>query len=259
MKQDQVQELELGARLAQIVEVASGVILPLWRSGVTVDVKSDDSPVTEADRRAEVLILAALAESFPDIPVIAEEASAANGVPLTIARRFFLVDPLDGTKAFVRGEAHFTVNIGLIEDGVPVAGAVACPPTGEVWFTGPGGAFKRQFGETAGAPIHVRPRGETVVALSSHTLKPEQSDVLKAQYGFTERRAMDSSIKLCVIAEGGADLYPRHGTTMEWDIAAGHAVLAAAGGGLTTPEGEPFLYGKSEAGFKNGWFVARGG
>ncbi len=250
----------VGARLALIVEAASGVILPLWRTGLNVDTKSDDSPVTEADRRGEVLILERLKAEFPDIPVIAEEASSASGVPLSIGRRFFLVDPLDGTKAFVRGEAHFTVNIGLIEDGLPVAGAVAAPASGEVWFTAPAGALKRQIGETGGRPIGVRPRDDTdVLALTSHTLKPEQYEKLQAQYGITRRQPMDSSVKLCVIAEGGADIYPRHGTTMEWDIAAGHAVLAAAGGRLTTVEGAPFLYGKADEGFKNGWFVARGG
>jgi len=259
MTQDQDSHPPIGARLAAIVEAASAVILPLWRSGVTVDLKSDSSPVTEADRRGEALILQRLAEEFPDVPVIAEEAAAADGVPLSIGRRFFLVDPLDGTKAFVRGDAHFTVNIGLIEDGRPVEGAVAAPATGQVWFTTPEGAVKRGFGESEARPIHVRPRGEQVLALSSHTLKPEHAQTLRERYGYTDQQGMDSSIKLCVIAEGGADLYPRHGTTMEWDIAAGHAVLAAAGGSLTTPEGEAFVYGKAADGFKNGWFVARGG
>jgi 3'(2'), 5'-bisphosphate nucleotidase len=250
----------LGARLAQIVEEASGIILPLWRSGLSVDTKTDDSPVTEADRRGEALILERLHAAFPDIPVIAEEASAASGVPLSIASRFFLVDPLDGTKAFVRGEAHFTVNIGLIEGGVPVAGAVAAPAEGVVWFTTPQGAAKRPVGATGGEAIRVRPRNDAdVLALTSHTLKDEQYAKLQADYGITRRQPMDSSVKLCVIAEGGADIYPRHGTTMEWDIAAGHAVLAGAGGSLTTIEGQPFVYGKASDGFKNGWFVARGG
>jgi 3'(2'), 5'-bisphosphate nucleotidase len=253
-------QAEIGGQLAEIVEAAAAVILPLWRSGVTVETKTDQSPVTEADRRGEALILARLAAAFPDTPVIAEEAVSADGAPPTIARRFFLVDPLDGTKAFVRGEAHFTVNIGLIEDGVPVAGAVCAPATGEVWFTAAGGALKRQIGESGGAPVHVRRADPAdLLALSSYTLKPEQLAALEAQYGFKRRQPMDSSVKFCIIAEGGADLYPRHGTTMEWDIAAGHAVLAAAGGRVTTPEGEPFVYGKADQGFKNGWFVARGG
>jgi 3'(2'), 5'-bisphosphate nucleotidase len=253
-------EAGTGARLAEIVEAASALILPLWRTGVTVETKSDESPVTEADQRGEALILEALSRAFPGVPVVAEETVSASGAPTSIGQRFFLVDPLDGTKAFVRGEAHFTVNIGLVVDGAPVAGAVAAPATGEVWFTAEGGALKRQVGEAGGRMIHVRPRDPAhVLALTSHTLKPDQLEALQARYGFTDRQSMDSSIKLCVIAEGGADLYPRHGTTMEWDIAAGHAVLAAAGGRLTSPDDEPFVYGKVAEGFKNGWFIARGG
>jgi 3'(2'), 5'-bisphosphate nucleotidase len=250
----------VGARLAEIVEAASALILPLWRTEVAVETKSDESPVTEADQRGEALIVEALMRAFPGVPIVAEEGVSASGAPTAIAERFFLVDPLDGTKAFVRGDTHFTVNIGLVEGGVPVAGAVAAPATGEVWFTADGGALKRRAGEGGGAPVHVRPRDPAhVVALTSHTLKPEQEANLRARYGFTERVSMDSSIKFCLIAEGGADLYPRHGPTMEWDVAAAHAVLVAAGGRVTTPDGEPFLYGKVGEGFRNGWFVAYGG
>ena len=249
-----------GAQLALIAEEAAGVILPMWRSGLTVDTKVDDSPVTEADRRGEALIMTRLTEAFPDVPVVAEEACARDGPPSSIGRRFFLVDALDGTRAFVRGEAPFTVNIGLIEDGVPVAGAVVAPATGQVWYTAPGGALKRQIGEADGRRIHVRPRGDAeVLALISHTLKPEQLEKLKIEYGITRGQPLDSSITLCVIAEGGADIYPRHGPSMEWDIAAGHAVLRAAGGSLAATDGTPFVYGKANEGFKNGWFVARGG
>jgi 3'(2'), 5'-bisphosphate nucleotidase len=250
---------DVGRELAEICEAAAQLILPLWRSGLAVIRKADESPVTEADHRAEALILEALRARFPDVPIISEEDAARFGTPDAIGPRFFLVDPLDGTKAFVRGDPHFTVNIGLIEDHRPVAGAVACPPTGEVWFTSGGGALKRTEGGAAQA-VHVRPwpKGEGLV-LISHTMKEETIQALAAQYGFDRREAMDSSIKLCRIAEGAADIYPRHGTTMEWDIAAGHAVLVAAGGRLTTPEGQPFLYGKASEGFKNGWFVARGG
>jgi 3'(2'), 5'-bisphosphate nucleotidase len=250
---------DIGAELATICDAAAELILPLWRSGLAVTHKADESPVTEADQRAEALILEALKARFPDIPIISEEDAAEFGTPDAIGPRFFLVDPLDGTKAFVRGDPHFTVNIGLIQDGRPVAGAVACPPTGEVWHTAGAGAMKRVRGGAV-SPVHVRPwpPGEALV-LISHTMKEETVQALAAQYGFDRREAMDSSIKLCRIAEGAADIYPRHGPTMEWDIAAGHAVLAAAGGGVTTPEGQPFLYGKADQGFKNGWFVARGG
>jgi 3'(2'), 5'-bisphosphate nucleotidase len=249
---------DVGSELAEICEAAARLILPLWRSGLTVIRKADESPVTEADHRAEALILEALRARFPDVPIISEEDAAQFGTPDEIGPRFFLVDPLDGTKAFVRGDPHFTVNIGLIQDGKPVAGAVAAPPTGEVWFTSGGGACKRIDGGAA-HPVHARPwpAGEAV-ALISHTMKEETLRELAAQYGFDRREPMDSSIKLCRIAEGAADIYPRHGPTMEWDIAAGHAVLIAAGGRLTTPEGEPFVYGKAQDGFRNGWFVARG-
>jgi 3'(2'), 5'-bisphosphate nucleotidase len=249
---------DVGARLADICEEAARLILPLWRSGLTVITKADESPVTEADRRAETLILGRLAAEFPDVPIISEEDASEFGVPEAIGPRFFLVDPLDGTKAFVRGDPNFTVNIGLIENGRPVAGAVAAPPTGEVWFTAQGGAVKRIAGEGE-APVHARswPTGEAL-ALISHTMKEDHLRELVERYGFDRREPMDSSIKLCRIAEGAADIYPLNGPTMEWDIAAGHAVLEAAGGRLTTPEGEPFTYGKADAGFRNGWFVARG-
>ena len=250
---------DVGPELAEICEAAARLILPLWRSGLTVTRKADESPVTEADHRAEALILEELRRRFPDIPVISEEDAARFGTPDAIGPRFFLVDPLDGTKAFVRGDPHFTVNIGLVDHGRPVAGAVAAPPTGEVWFTAGGRAMKRSDG-AAPRPVHVRPSpaGEALM-LISFTMKEEMLNELKARYGFDRTEAMDSSIKLCRIAEGAADIYARHGPTMEWDIAAGHAVLEAAGGTLTTPEGAPFGYGKAQEGFRNGWFVARGG
>ncbi|HEY8573898.1 3'(2'),5'-bisphosphate nucleotidase CysQ [Phenylobacterium sp.] len=249
---------EVGEALAEICEAAAALILPLWRSGLAVIQKADESPVTEADRRGEALILQRLAERFPDVPVISEEDASEFGTPDAIAPRFFLVDPLDGTKAFVRGDPHFTVNIGLIQDGQPVAGAVCAPPTGETWWTAGGKALKRVNGG-ATQPVRARPwpTGEAL-ALVSHTMKDETAMKLAEQYGFDRREPMDSSIKLCRIAEGAADIYPRHGPTMEWDVAAGHAVLEAAGGRLTTPEGGAFVYGKAQDGFRNGWFVARG-
>ena len=249
---------DIGPELAKICEAAARLILPLWRSGLAVTHKADESPVTEADRQGETLILKALAERFPDIPVVSEEDASEFGAPEEIGPRFFLVDPLDGTKAFVRGDPNFTVNIGLIEHGRPVAGAVCAPPSGEVWYTSGSGVLKRT-GDGAAHAVHVRPwpNGEAI-ALISHTMKPETADKLAEEYGFHLRQPMDSSIKLCRIAEGAADIYPRHGPTMEWDTAAGQAVLEAAGGKFTTPEGEPFLYGKAGEGFRNGWFVARG-
>ena len=253
-------DADLGRVLADIVEAAGREILPLWRSDLQVDRKADESPVTEADRRGEALILAELARRFPDIPVVSEEDASEFGTPDQIGPRFFLVDPLDGTKAFVRGDERWTVNIGLIQDGRPVAGAVSAPAWNKTWFTTSGGARLRSMGGGEGQPVRVRPCPTSgAVALVSHTMNPEQEALLRQRYGYSETLAMDSSAKLCMVAEGTADIYPRHGTTMEWDIAAAHAVLEAAGGTVTTEEGKPFGYGKADQGFKNGWFVARGG
>ncbi len=250
---------DVGPILADVCEQASRLILPLWKSGLTVLSKADDSPVTEADRRGEALIVEALATLFPGVPVISEEDASEFGTPEQIGPRFFLVDPVDGTKAFVRGDPNFTVNIALIENGRPVAGAVTAPATSETWYTVAGMAMKRPEGGK-GQPVQVRPwPQDAAVALISHTMKEEIAQKLADQYGFHLREPMDSSIKFCRIAEGAADIYPRHGPTMEWDIAAGHAVLEAAGGSVLTPEGEPFAYGKAREGFRNGWFVARGG
>jgi 3'(2'), 5'-bisphosphate nucleotidase len=249
---------EIGSRLADIVEEASRLILPLWRSGLAVKTKADESPVTVADQQAERLILARLAESFSDIPVISEEDASEFGAPDRIGPRFFLVDPLDGTKAFVRDDANFTVNIGLIENGRPTVGAVAAPASGETWFTDGLGARKRSFGEATSHPIRTRPAGADPLALISHTMSAEALADLRTRYGFSRTQPMDSSIKLCRIAEGAADIYPRHGPTMEWDIAAGQAILEAAGGSVLTPDGSSLGYGKAAEGFRNGGFVARG-
>jgi 3'(2'), 5'-bisphosphate nucleotidase len=248
---------DVGRALAEICEEAAALILPLWRSGVQVITKSDESPVTEADRRGEGLILQRLAERFPGVPVVSEEDSSEFGTPTAIGPRFFLVDPLDGTKAFVRGDPNFTVNIALVEDRRPVAGAICAPPTGETWFTEAGVVRKRIQG---GAEQSVRARSwpSDPLALVSHTMTADAAQALADRYGVTRREPMDSSIKFCRLAEGAADLYVRYGPTSEWDIAAGHAILQAAGGQVLTPEGEPFLYGKADQQFRNGPFVARG-
>ena len=251
-------DYNIGAALADICEEAARLILPLWKSGLTVHTKADESPVTEADRQAETLILTRLEAFFPGVHVISEEDASEFGTPDAVGRQFFLVDPVDGTKAFVRGDPNFTVNIALVADGVPVAGAVNAPATNETWFTEGKSAMKRAAGGPARL-IRARawPQG-AAVALVSHTMKTETVQALADKYGFDLPRPMDSSIKFCRIAEGGADLYPRHGPTMEWDIAAGHAVLAAAGGRVEAEDGGVFVYGKADKGFRNGWFVARG-
>jgi len=250
---------EWGRALAAITEEAAVVILPFWRTELDVTQKADSSPVTEADRAGERLILQRLSEVFPNVPTVSEEYASEFGAPEDIGSRFFLVDPVDGTKAFVRGDPNFTVNIGLIDKGVPVAGAICAPATGEVWFTTADGVLKRTGPEGAEALVTARawPTGEAV-ALVSHTMKEERAIELATEYGFDLRTPMDSSIKMCRIAEGSADIYPRHGPTMEWDTAAGHAILIAAGGRFTQPDGGAFTYGKADQGSRNGWFVARG-
>ncbi|MCW5760786.1 MAG: 3'(2'),5'-bisphosphate nucleotidase CysQ, partial [Phenylobacterium sp.] len=185
-------ENDVGEVLAGICEAAAALILPLWKTGLTVHAKADESPVTEADRRGEALILEHLARHFPDVPVISEEDASEFGTPQSIGPRFFLVDPVDGTKAFVRGDPNFTVNIALIVDGRPVAGAVNAPPTGETWFTQGGVAMKRTNGGPA-ARVRVRswPKGKAV-ALVSHTMKDETRRKLMDQYGFDLPEPMDS-------------------------------------------------------------------
>lgn len=248
----------LAETIADIAEAAAAVILPFWRSGATVENKPDSSPVTEADRAAEALILARLAEHWPGVQAVAEEAVAAGGPPEALDDWFWLIDPLDGTRGFVQGRESFTVNIGLIHEGAPVAGVVSTPATGISWRSGaPGaGAFRRRFGETW-QPIRVRDRPAEGIALLSHSMTDEEAARLAARHGCGQWQGTDSSLKFCLIAEGRFDAYPRTGPTSEWDTAAGQAVLQAAGGRVLTDDGRPLAYGKP--GLLNGAFVAMGG
>lgn len=250
---------DLGPVLAEIAEEAAKIIMPFWRADVAVERKADESPVTEADRRAEAHILGRLAELFPDVCVVSEEAACDAGVPEAVHARFFLVDPLDGTRGFVRGGESFTVNIALVEDGAPVAGAVAAPASGQVWYTTSAGAMRRRVGETAAQPVRVRVKPDAGLALVSHTLSDDEATRLAARHGCANWQGLDSSVKFCLIAEGRADVYPRPGPTMEWDTAAADAVLRAAGGRVLTEDGRPLTYGKAERGFENPGFLALGG
>jgi len=220
--------------------------------------KADGSPVTAADTAAEAVILPALRRLTPDIPVISEEETAAGTSPELTGNVFWLVDPLDGTKEFIKQNGEFTVNIALIEDGVPALGIVHSPVTGDTYAAaGPGTATLALAGGEV-KPIKVRKppaEGITVVASRSHSSGPELDAFLKG-LKVAELRSAGSSVKLCLVARGDADLYPRLGTTMEWDIAAGHAVLLGAGGRIETIDGMPFLYAKPE--FRNPHFVAYG-
>lgn len=243
--------------LADVAEAAAAVILPYWRNGVAAETKSDDSPVTRADREAEALILARLAAWRPEVPAVAEEQAAAHGLPAVAPERFWLIDPLDGTRGFVAGREAFTVNIALIEGGRPVAGVVSAPALGETWAGQKGGgAFKRRFGGDWRA-IRVRARPQTALALFSRSLSETEGRRLGDIHGCARWEGLESSLKFCLIAEGLYDLYPREGPTSEWDTAAGQAVLEAAGGRVLDAAGRPFAYGKP--GFLNGPFTALGG
>ena len=242
---------------------AGGAIMVVYATDFAVRDKADASPVTVADETAEKIILADLAAIAPDIPVVAEEAVAAGKVPV-IADRFFLVDPLDGTKEFVARRDEFTVNVALIENGEPVLGVVFAPARRELFWgdvrAGKAGHIDADPDGTMpslGNAITARkPPPQGLVAVASRSHRSPETDALLANYSITDFRSIGSSLKFCIVAQGQADIYPRVGTTMEWDTAAGQAVLTAAGGRVTTLEGEPFRYGKP--GFKNGNFIARG-
>lgn len=243
-------------QLGDTAQEAGDAILTIVRRGFEVESKTDTSPVTEADRAAELVILAALARAAPGVPVIAEEEVAAGRVPAH-GDTYFLVDPLDGTKEFIRGGDDYTVNIGLIENGVPRLGVVFAPATGRLHggCVGQGAWLDEGSGRTA---IATRPRGAEVAAVASKShLNQATIDYLEAAVGRCDYLSVGSSLKFCIVAEGRADIYPRAAPTSEWDTAAGHAVLLAAGGLVDGPDGHALRYGKSA--FLNRAFVATAG
>jgi 3'(2'), 5'-bisphosphate nucleotidase len=242
--------------LAIAAREAGEAILQVVRRGFEVESKHDTSPVTEADRAAELVILAALARAAPGVPVIAEEEVAAGRIP-DHGETYFLVDPLDGTKEFVRGGDDYTVNIGLIDGGMPRLGVVYAPATARLHGGCVGeGAWLDEGGGRV--PIATRPRGEQITAVASKShLNQATIDYLEAAVGTCGYVSIGSSLKFCIVAEGKADIYPRAAPTSEWDTAAGHAVLLAAGGLVHGPDGEPLGYGKRA--FLNRAFVATSG
>ena len=260
-------DTDLASALAPAVIEAGALILDVRRRGHTVERKSDLSPVTEADRAAEAAILEALANIAPSVPVVAEEAVAGGDLP-DVGREFFLVDPLDGTKEFIKGGDDFTVNIGLIRDSVPVLGIVYAPATGDLYAGVSGkGAWKaivKNGNLGARVPIHVRPApaGAILVVASKSHRTPETDDFI-GKYDVENLVSAGSSLKFALVASGQADLYPRMGTTMQWDTAAGDAIVRAAGGKVVTIDGKAFAYGPNgaagAAAYKNSWFVVTGG
>ena len=247
--------------LAEIAISAGPAIMDIYRQDHAARAKSDGSPVTEADERAEAIIHARLQAFAPMIPIVAEEAVAA-GCQIEIGRQFFLVDPLDGTREFLKGNGEFTVNVALVRDGAPVAGAVYAPAQDLLWVGGErawtcsvplGGAVPTQR-----RPLQTRPAPERLTALASRSHRDAETEAFLLRLPIEELTSAGSSLKFCVLAEGKADVYPRFGPTMEWDTAAGDAVLRAAGGTVLGADGAPFTYGKISSGLKNGAFVAWG-
>ena len=235
---------------------AGAEILKLVERGFEVETKKDESPVTVCDRAAEHIILRALAEAAPGVPVIAEEEVAAGRIP-THDDTYFLVDPLDGTKEFVRGGDDYTVNIGLIIGGQPRLGIVYQPACDRLWggLVGEGAFVEDAAGRH---PIRSRERGSSIEAVASKShLTQSTVDYLREAVGECDHVSVGSSLKFCIVAEGRADIYPRLSPTSEWDTAAGHAVLLAAGGRVDGLDGRPLRYGK--AAFLNRGFCATAG
>jgi 3'(2'), 5'-bisphosphate nucleotidase len=250
-------------KLLRIAQSAAQEIMAVYASDFAVRAKADLSPVTEADAMAEKVILNGLGELWPDVPVLAEESAAAGRVP-TVGARFFLVDPLDGTKEFLSRNGEFTVNIALIENGSPTLGVVYAPATSQMFWgerSHGAGYAKVRIGEPLAdiiwGAMHVRSTpadGITVVASRSHL--DENTTAYLEHCKVKSLTCAGSSLKFCLVAMGKADLYPRFGRTMEWDTAAGQAVLEAAGGKVCNVDGTPLRYGKAERGFDNPAFIA---
>lgn len=260
---------ELMDALCRIAVQAGAAIMDHYETDIVVNQKDDKSPVTAADQEAEDIILPALKIAAPGIPIVSEEESAA-GKAHEVGPAFFLVDPLDGTREFINKNGEFTVNIALIEDGTPTMGVVYAPAIGRMFYaSGPGQAFERKvianhagdYSKVSDAKaISVRKplqEGLTIIASRSH--RDHKTDEYLSMYNVKEFLAAGSSLKFCLVAAGEADLYPRHGRTMEWDTAAGHAVLRGAGGKVTELDGTPLKYGKLNRGLDNPFFVAKGG
>ncbi|MDT7544501.1 MAG: 3(2), 5-bisphosphate nucleotidase [Actinomycetota bacterium] len=248
----------LAAAFAQLASHAGLVVMDVYATDFDVRRKADLSPVSEADEAAEALLVPGVEKLLPGVPILAEEAVSREGL-VAIGSEFVLIDPLDGTKEFVSRNGEFTVNIALVRDGAPVAGCVYAPALDRMYIGGTTGATGIvRPGEDVGelAPMTTRPYPEELVAVASRSHADAETAAFLADLGVISTRSAGSSLKFCLVAEGSADVYPRFGPTMEWDTAAGDAVLRAAGGTVTNPDGTLFAYAKPGA--RNGSFVAWG-
>jgi 3'(2'), 5'-bisphosphate nucleotidase len=260
--------IELADRLLPAILAAGRLEVGYFRSGTAVSRKKDASPVTIADQEAEAILLAALAVAAPGIPVVAEEAAEAGNIP-AVGDRFFLVDPLDGTKSFISGNRDFTVNVALIENRRPTFGVIYAPATGRMFASlGPAMAIEAHvapestaasFCDVQATQIRTRkPDMAALAAVASRTHGAAEAEAFLVRCGVKHRRNIGSSLKFCLVARGDADLYPRFGEIQEWDTAAGHAILKAAGGTVTLFDGAELMYGKVDNRFKNPYFIAWG-
>jgi 3'(2'), 5'-bisphosphate nucleotidase len=251
--------------LATLALTAGREIMAIYAKPIAARQKADLTPVTEADEAAEKIILAGLRKEDPATAVISEEAAAAGILPRT-GERFYLVDPLDGTKEFLSHNGEFTVNIALIDKGSPIAGIVLAPALGRIFCGESGaGAFEALVEAEADIatltwrPLKARkPGADGPIVVASRSHRDERTEAYLKCLKFKKIVSAGSSLKFCLLASGEADLYPRFGRTMEWDTAAGHAVLAAAGGFVDLETGEPLTYGKADRGYDNPAFIARG-
>jgi 3'(2'), 5'-bisphosphate nucleotidase len=246
---------QLAPAILALARQAEAAVMAVYATPFEQRAKQDASPVTDADEQAEAIILAGLKTLTPDIPVVAEEQAARGETPDIAGKSFWLVDPLDGTREFVDRNGEFTVNIALIDHGVPVLGVVAAPALGLAWLGHGGGAWRYEGDRGTAIRARLVPsRGAHVLVSRNHIDREVAGWV--AQQPDATRQTVGSSLKFCRIAEGAADLYPRFASISEWDTAAGQAVLEAAGGAVVTWQGERLLYGKP--GFRNPGYLARG-
>jgi 3'(2'),5'-bisphosphate nucleotidase len=255
---------DLALVFARAAVAAGELVMDVYQRDFAMRAKADSSPVCEADERSEALIIERLQAACPGVPVVAEE-SFSRGVAPELGSDFILVDPLDGTREFASRNGEFTVNIALVRHGSPICGVVYAPAFGRLWV-GAGAAYACDIAPGGTVPPlggmrQIRARaleGKPPVASISRSHLNEETRVLMAQLGARDSRAAGSALKFCFVAEGRSDVYPRIGPTMEWDIAAGDAVLRAAGGLVTGLDGAPLRYGRKERGFASPDFVAFG-
>ena len=242
----------------RLVAEAERAILEVYAGSLEVEYKSDDSPITRADKAAHDILSAGLAHLTPGIPVLSEESAEQHALAVRGRwREFWLVDPLDGTKEFISRNGEFTVNVALVRDHRPVLGVVAAPVLGRTYYGAEGyGAFKVQVGEPP-ERIHTRAAAQPLVVVGSRSHRGDSLDSVLLKLGAHEMRPMGSSLKFCLVAEGAADFYPRLGPTSEWDTAAAQAVVEAAGGAVTTLDGLPLRYNERDT-LLNPHFLAVG-